>query len=47
MARSVTLHVRLAKEWPRLVEQYKEALPELASPQAWHSTFEDSKPPSA
>ncbi|MGI8433391.1 MAG: glycosyltransferase [Nocardioidaceae bacterium] len=42
MKRSITLHARLAKEWPQLVERYKTALPELASPKAWHETFEES-----
>ncbi len=42
MQRSIAIHVRLAKEWPQLAEQYKEALPELVSPEAWHDTFEQS-----
>jgi galactofuranosylgalactofuranosylrhamnosyl-N-acetylglucosaminyl-diphospho-decaprenol beta-1,5/1,6-galactofuranosyltransferase len=42
MARSIRLHAQLAKEWPRLVKEYKAALPELVSPQAWHRTFETS-----
>ncbi|MGH3470982.1 MAG: glycosyltransferase [Nocardioidaceae bacterium] len=42
LARSITLHAQLAKEWPHLVEQYKAALPELASPQAWKATFDES-----
>jgi galactofuranosylgalactofuranosylrhamnosyl-N-acetylglucosaminyl-diphospho-decaprenol beta-1,5/1,6-galactofuranosyltransferase len=42
MRRSITLHTRLAAEWPRLVAEYKAALPELASPDAWHDTFEIS-----
>jgi galactofuranosylgalactofuranosylrhamnosyl-N-acetylglucosaminyl-diphospho-decaprenol beta-1,5/1,6-galactofuranosyltransferase len=40
--RSVSLHARLAREWPRLSEQYKHAVPELSSPQAWAQTFEES-----
>ena len=39
MKRSLALHARLAAEWPHLVEQYKSALPDLASPDAWHETF--------
>jgi galactofuranosylgalactofuranosylrhamnosyl-N-acetylglucosaminyl-diphospho-decaprenol beta-1,5/1,6-galactofuranosyltransferase len=39
MKRSITLHARLTAEWPQLVEQYKTALPELASPDTWHETF--------
>lgn len=42
MARSVALHTRLAKEWPTLAAQYKAALPDLASPQTWKSTFDES-----
>jgi galactofuranosylgalactofuranosylrhamnosyl-N-acetylglucosaminyl-diphospho-decaprenol beta-1,5/1,6-galactofuranosyltransferase len=42
LARSVSLHSRLLREWPNLVEQYKSALPELASPDTWKSTFDES-----
>ncbi len=42
LARSVALHARLAKEWPQLAEQYKAALPDLASPKTWQETFESS-----
>jgi galactofuranosylgalactofuranosylrhamnosyl-N-acetylglucosaminyl-diphospho-decaprenol beta-1,5/1,6-galactofuranosyltransferase len=42
MKRSLTLHARLAAEWPQLVEQYKTALPDLASPEAWRETFATS-----
>jgi galactofuranosylgalactofuranosylrhamnosyl-N-acetylglucosaminyl-diphospho-decaprenol beta-1,5/1,6-galactofuranosyltransferase len=45
MKRSIALHARLAAEWPQLVEQYKTALPELASPDAWHETFVTSQQP--
>lgn len=31
---------RLAAEWPRLVEQYRAALPELTSVEAWRKYFE-------
>jgi galactofuranosylgalactofuranosylrhamnosyl-N-acetylglucosaminyl-diphospho-decaprenol beta-1,5/1,6-galactofuranosyltransferase len=43
MKRSITLHARLTAEWPQLVEQYKTALPELASPDTWHETFATSE----
>lgn len=43
MARAVTLHARLAKEWPQLSKQYKAALPDLVSPEAWADTFEKSQ----
>ena len=42
MRRSVTIHARLAKEWPELARQYKIALPDLASPKAWQETFDES-----
>ncbi len=42
LKRSIALHSRLAKEWPRLAEEYRTALPELVAPETWHSTFEAS-----
>jgi galactofuranosylgalactofuranosylrhamnosyl-N-acetylglucosaminyl-diphospho-decaprenol beta-1,5/1,6-galactofuranosyltransferase len=42
MKRSVAIHARLAKEWPRLAEEYRKALPDLVSPEAWHASFEAS-----
>jgi hypothetical protein len=39
LARSVAVHERFAKEWPRLARAYREALPEITSPQAWERTF--------
>ncbi|HET7531846.1 MAG TPA: glycosyltransferase [Nocardioidaceae bacterium] len=42
MQRSVALHARLAKEWPRLAEEYRDALPDLVAPKTWHATFEAS-----
>jgi galactofuranosylgalactofuranosylrhamnosyl-N-acetylglucosaminyl-diphospho-decaprenol beta-1,5/1,6-galactofuranosyltransferase len=43
LRRSIAIHTRLAKEWPRLAEEYRKALPELVSPETWHKTFEASK----
>jgi galactofuranosylgalactofuranosylrhamnosyl-N-acetylglucosaminyl-diphospho-decaprenol beta-1,5/1,6-galactofuranosyltransferase len=40
LARSSALHSRLYKEWPRLVEEYRSALPDITSPKAWHETFD-------
>ena len=40
MARSATLHARLLQEWPTLAARYREAMPELTSPEAWKLTFE-------
>ncbi len=42
LSRSVTLHMQLAKEWPRLAEEYKAALSEISSPKTWAATFEES-----
>jgi galactofuranosylgalactofuranosylrhamnosyl-N-acetylglucosaminyl-diphospho-decaprenol beta-1,5/1,6-galactofuranosyltransferase len=42
LQRSIAIHARLTKEWPRLAEEYRKALPDLVSPEAWHATFEAS-----
>jgi galactofuranosylgalactofuranosylrhamnosyl-N-acetylglucosaminyl-diphospho-decaprenol beta-1,5/1,6-galactofuranosyltransferase len=44
LARSVAVHERLAQEWPRLARSYREALPDIASPQAWERTFAAARP---
>jgi galactofuranosylgalactofuranosylrhamnosyl-N-acetylglucosaminyl-diphospho-decaprenol beta-1,5/1,6-galactofuranosyltransferase len=41
--RSLKLHGRMLREWPRLREQYREAVGEFTSPDAWRQTFESSK----
>ena len=38
--RSLALHRRLHREWPRLAAQYGEAVAEIASPSAWEGTFD-------
>jgi galactofuranosylgalactofuranosylrhamnosyl-N-acetylglucosaminyl-diphospho-decaprenol beta-1,5/1,6-galactofuranosyltransferase len=40
IARSAKLHARLYQEWPKLAARYREAMPELTSPEAWKQTFE-------
>ena len=40
MVRSAKLHARLRQEWPTLAARYREALPELTSPETWKQTFE-------
>ncbi|GAA1926332.1 glycosyltransferase [Microbacterium aoyamense] len=40
---TVRLHRRLKREWPRLSQQYRRALPDLVSLEAWQTTFEESK----
>jgi galactofuranosylgalactofuranosylrhamnosyl-N-acetylglucosaminyl-diphospho-decaprenol beta-1,5/1,6-galactofuranosyltransferase len=37
---SVRLHRRLKREWPRLSAEYRAALPDLTSAEAWRATFE-------
>jgi galactofuranosylgalactofuranosylrhamnosyl-N-acetylglucosaminyl-diphospho-decaprenol beta-1,5/1,6-galactofuranosyltransferase len=37
--KTADLHQRLAREWPRLAEEYRAALPEITSPEAWEETF--------
>jgi galactofuranosylgalactofuranosylrhamnosyl-N-acetylglucosaminyl-diphospho-decaprenol beta-1,5/1,6-galactofuranosyltransferase len=39
VARTAELHQRLAREWPRLAEEYRAALPHVTSPAAWEQTF--------
>jgi galactofuranosylgalactofuranosylrhamnosyl-N-acetylglucosaminyl-diphospho-decaprenol beta-1,5/1,6-galactofuranosyltransferase len=43
--RSLALHARLAKEWPALSKQYKDALADLVSPKTWAESFEESTKP--
>ena len=47
MKRSAQLHARLYREWDSLAERYREALPELTSPEVWKQTFEGLDDPSA
>jgi galactofuranosylgalactofuranosylrhamnosyl-N-acetylglucosaminyl-diphospho-decaprenol beta-1,5/1,6-galactofuranosyltransferase len=42
MRRSVILHYRLRRRWPRLAAQYREAAAEFTSPGRWRETFEAS-----
>ncbi len=42
MARSAKLHAQLYQSWPELSARYRQALPELASPERWKQTFEGS-----
>jgi galactofuranosylgalactofuranosylrhamnosyl-N-acetylglucosaminyl-diphospho-decaprenol beta-1,5/1,6-galactofuranosyltransferase len=37
--RSVELHERLRREWPRLAEEYRSKLGEVTSPEAWDETL--------
>jgi galactofuranosylgalactofuranosylrhamnosyl-N-acetylglucosaminyl-diphospho-decaprenol beta-1,5/1,6-galactofuranosyltransferase len=40
--RSVVLHARLRRRWPRLAVEYRAAAPEFTSPTAWRETFQAS-----
>ncbi len=40
LTRTVEVHRRLVAQWDELAEQYRAALPEITSPQAWEKTFE-------
>jgi galactofuranosylgalactofuranosylrhamnosyl-N-acetylglucosaminyl-diphospho-decaprenol beta-1,5/1,6-galactofuranosyltransferase len=39
LRRTVEIHERLYREWPRLSELYREQLGEVTSPQRWEKTF--------
>jgi galactofuranosylgalactofuranosylrhamnosyl-N-acetylglucosaminyl-diphospho-decaprenol beta-1,5/1,6-galactofuranosyltransferase len=42
LRRSLVLHARLRREWPRLRQQYRAAAAEFNSPERWRQTFESS-----
>lgn len=37
--KTVDIHLRLRKEWPRLAQEYRAALGEITSPDTWEETF--------
>ncbi len=39
MRRTVEIHQRFHREWPRLAEEYRSALGDITSPEAWEETF--------
>ncbi|WP_299922103.1 glycosyltransferase [uncultured Nocardioides sp.] len=39
MKRTVEIHARFHREWPALAQQYRDALGEITSPEAWEKTF--------
>ena len=39
IAEGARLHLELARRWPQLAKQYREALPRITSPQVWGETF--------
>ncbi len=44
LRRTVEIHQRLHREWPVLARQYRDALPDLVSPEQWTKTFAASIP---
>ena len=40
LKRTIDIHRRFRREWPELAKQYREALDDITSPQAWEKTFE-------
>jgi galactofuranosylgalactofuranosylrhamnosyl-N-acetylglucosaminyl-diphospho-decaprenol beta-1,5/1,6-galactofuranosyltransferase len=40
MKKTVEIHERYRREWPRLAEQYRAALKDITSPEAWEKTLE-------
>ena len=37
--RTLEIHTRLQREWPRLAREYRAALADITSPEAWEKTF--------
>ena len=46
LRRTIAVHQRFYREWPQLAREYRIALAEVTSPQAWEKTFEAAKPDS-
>ncbi len=42
LRRTLEIHQRLYREWPRLAREYRQALPDITSPDQWAKTFEAS-----
>ncbi len=39
LRKTIEIHERFRREWPRLAEEYRTALPDVTSPEAWERTF--------
>jgi galactofuranosylgalactofuranosylrhamnosyl-N-acetylglucosaminyl-diphospho-decaprenol beta-1,5/1,6-galactofuranosyltransferase len=39
LRRTLEIHERFRREWPRLAAEYRAALPDITSPEAWQETF--------
>ncbi len=42
LKQTLEIHQRLYREWPELARRYREALPEITSPERWRKTFDAS-----
>jgi galactofuranosylgalactofuranosylrhamnosyl-N-acetylglucosaminyl-diphospho-decaprenol beta-1,5/1,6-galactofuranosyltransferase len=42
LRRTVEVHQRLYREWPSLARHYRQALPDVVSPEQWAKTFESA-----
>ena len=42
LRRTIEIHQRLYREWPQLARTYREALPDITSPERWSKTFQAS-----
>ena len=40
MKRTLEIHARFQREWPRLAAEYRQALGDVTSPETWEKTFE-------
>ena len=47
MVKTIEIHERLRREWPRLAEEYRARLGHVTSPEAWDETFRPWTGPSA
>ncbi len=39
LRKTVAIHAQLHREWPRLAAEYRAALADITSPEAWEETF--------
>ena len=42
LRRTLEIHQRLYRDWPKLAQTYREALEEITSPEAWEGTFKST-----
>jgi galactofuranosylgalactofuranosylrhamnosyl-N-acetylglucosaminyl-diphospho-decaprenol beta-1,5/1,6-galactofuranosyltransferase len=39
LKKTIAIHAELRREWPRLAEEYRAALGDITSPEAWEKTL--------